>query len=509
MARLPYVDDPDFPPGVVPFVDDPNASAPMLPAARVPGMLPQDPGPAPALMQPGAPVVPRRLTPIGDATPLGRFAQPILPPPPQPMVQRAPTGLESQRDKTQGDLEHLQTQDKDPYGSPDNHPGFGGKLLHGLASFGNVAGAILAPNVERAIPGSKLNRMDQESTDLKNLETLSTDASTDNDRDATTRKTDVETAGLPEEQSNADALSKANAAHLGAETTALQHPVPKDEFELWHAQNPNGTAQDFEEIQKQPLSAQDAADRNAVWDPLADKYHLPKGQFRAGMSGANAAALAAGMNQVVGRDQGGTKINIQQQAATNAGDRTRNAETEKEYNAAAKDLGSQFSTAQTQAETLAQARQELQSGAVGQAVGTIKTLVGLAGGKGTGVRITQAELNALAQARGLGGSFEGYISSLEGKGKLAPEQVTAMTQLLGDVENTIRAKMGKQDQYLDRLSQANSAQEVRQIQSEYRKDLMGGKGGGGDTGTIRARDPQGKLHEAPAGTALPAGWKKE
>jgi hypothetical protein len=26
---------------------------------------------------------------------------------------------------------------------------------------------------------------------------------------------------------------------------------------------------------------------------------------------------------------------------------------------------------------------------------------------------------------------------------------------------------------------------------------------------IRARDPQGKLHEAPAGTALPAGWKPE
>ncbi len=29
------------------------------------------------------------------------------------------------------------------------------------------------------------------------------------------------------------------------------------------------------------------------------------------------------------------------------------------------------------------------------------------------------------------------------------------------------------------------------------------------SGTIRARDPQGKLHEAPAGTALPAGWKQE
>jgi hypothetical protein len=28
-------------------------------------------------------------------------------------------------------------------------------------------------------------------------------------------------------------------------------------------------------------------------------------------------------------------------------------------------------------------------------------------------------------------------------------------------------------------------------------------------GAIRARDPQGRLHEAPAGTALPAGWKAE
>lgn len=30
-----------------------------------------------------------------------------------------------------------------------------------------------------------------------------------------------------------------------------------------------------------------------------------------------------------------------------------------------------------------------------------------------------------------------------------------------------------------------------------------------NTGMIRARDPQGKLHEAPAGTALPQGWKLE
>lgn len=35
------------------------------------------------------------------------------------------------------------------------------------------------------------------------------------------------------------------------------------------------------------------------------------------------------------------------------------------------------------------------------------------------------------------------------------------------------------------------------------------QGGGNQGGTIRARDPQGKLHEAPAGTPLPQGWKAE
>jgi hypothetical protein len=38
--------------------------------------------------------------------------------------------------------------------------------------------------------------------------------------------------------------------------------------------------------------------------------------------------------------------------------------------------------------------------------------------------------------------------------------------------------------------------------------LIGGEGAG-KSGTVRARDPQGNLHEAPAGTPLPAGWKVE
>jgi len=43
-------------------------------------------------------------------------------------------------------------------------------------------------------------------------------------------------------------------------------------------------------------------------------------------------------------------------------------------------------------------------------------------------------------------------------------------------------------------------------------EAAGGGGtqqGGAQGGSIYARDPQGKLHQAPAGTPLPQGWKVE
>jgi hypothetical protein len=433
------------------------------------------------LMQPQPNASPFVVPPDGAAAPsLPRIsmpgAPPVFAPGPAPEVSRIPTPIETQIGETSGRLQDLQKHDNYDFSQHSKLRNVG----HVLSKIGNVAGDIFAPATMANVPGTDLNRQVQEGSLSSRLQQLTQQQSEDEARGAATDKTKAETAALPLETTDKHALSAATTSNVQSETQARLHPHAKNEFELWLQQNPNGTAQQFEQLQKQPLSQEDADSRNGVWDTIADKYHLPKGQFRAGMSGADAAALASAMNQVVGRDQGGTKITIQQQTADNAGAKSRDAATEKEYTAASKDLGSQFSTAQTQAETLAQASQELQSGAVGQAVGTIKTLVGLAGGKGTGVRITQAELNALAQARGLGGDFEGYINKLSGKGALSTEQKAGMVQLLGDVENTIRGKMAKQDQYLDKLASARSTQEIRQIQSDYRKDLLGsGKSGGG------------------------------
>lgn len=46
-----------------------------------------------------------------------------------------------------------------PWGSPiSEHPGFLGKVAHGLATAGNIAGDILAPSTMGLIPGTQMNR---------------------------------------------------------------------------------------------------------------------------------------------------------------------------------------------------------------------------------------------------------------------------------------------------------------------------------------------------------------
>jgi hypothetical protein len=86
--------------------------------------------------------------------------------------------------------------------------------------------------------------------------------------------------------------------------------APTSEFELWHRQNPTGTAEDFQKVQSKPLTAEQAQSLNAVWNPLAAKHHLPSGQFQPGMSSADANALSGALNNAIGKQQGDTRVSI-------------------------------------------------------------------------------------------------------------------------------------------------------------------------------------------------------
>ena len=75
---------------------------------------------------------------------------------------------------------------------------------------------------------------------------------------------------------------------------------------------------------------------------------------------------------------------------------------------------------------------------------------------------------------------------------------------VNDDINTVRNKLESLKKQVEGL---NSFQ--REAYAEGYQALPGDKAAAKAGGTIKARDPQGQLHEAPAGTALPAGWKLE
>jgi len=120
----------------------------------------------------------------------------------------------------------------------------------------------------------------------------------------------------------------------------------------------------------------------------------------------------------------------------------------------------------------------------------------------------------LSTATGLTGPFVSKFSQAATDANALRDQLVATLTLpnLG----ALKGPMSDKDvlfvkQLATRLgSPSLSEQETRRALGEAKTFLRNKSDAGGGAGnTIRARDPQGNLHEAPAGTALPAGWKAE
>lgn len=128
--------------------------------------------------------------------------------------------------------------------------------------------------------------------------------------------------------------------------------------------------------------------------------------------------------------------------------------------------------ASTQLEKIDDARAMINGSAEAQALGIPKVLTALVSGAGSGVRITQPELNAIATARGVQGGAEGLYNSLTGKGKLTSTQQQQITQILDDVKARITQKQAIHNQALDAINSANSREEIIKIDRDARAQLQ-------------------------------------
>jgi hypothetical protein len=122
-------------------------------------------------------------------------------------------------------------------------------------------------------------------------------------------QTEEGTKEMPGKTASEEALQNAQAYRA-------IHPLATSAFDLWHQQNPEGTAQDYENMMAKPLSTDQATSMNSVWNAMASKYGLPQNQFKEGMPAADANALSASLNNVVSRGQGAQNINIHEQQAS-------------------------------------------------------------------------------------------------------------------------------------------------------------------------------------------------
>lgn len=151
-------------------------------------------------------------------------AMPKIAPDAPPKVVYAPTPEQAQIDQGEQRLQKLNWQDKNPWGTPENHPGKMGKLAHVFSTIGNIAGDVFAPGVMMNVPGTQMNRAVQENGLVKQLAFERGQQSQNEERGAQTAEAEERTKEMPDEAAAREKLEGSQAANIDSETAARQNP---------------------------------------------------------------------------------------------------------------------------------------------------------------------------------------------------------------------------------------------------------------------------------------------
>jgi hypothetical protein len=153
-------------------------------------------------------------------------------------------------------------------------------------------------------------------------------------------------------------------------------------------------------------------------------------------------------------------------------------------------FGSPFQTALTGANTqlqrIGEAQQMLASGTPeAQALAIPKVLTALVGGQGSGVRITQPELNSIGGARGVSGDLQAWMQKLGSGQKLTPDQSRQLQGVLADVQGLVSRKMDTATQTLQEIENAPD-RESRIAATQKGRGILNTLAGGGGAPALPA-----------------------
>lgn len=425
-----------------------------------------------------APVIP--ANPFGPAGMTGMAAMPSLPTPAAPEVSAIPH-QPTQPEQNVAELGRLEatgsgvSQIQNPW-------------LRGLARVGDIAESVIAPRIAAYTPGTTLSHQrdvaNQEglvAEDVKNQAAADTSAATG----AETGVRKQQLAGMPQAQADTSAESEATTANLKSETKARDNPQPNLATAYAHAVNQAIT--EGRDPAKDPIVA-------SLSDAITglQKEPAPKGSEHINVVGPNGKPMVASYDPTTKKTYDSTGkelINPQpyekpQVTNINAGEAALDRET-KQFGAPHQ---KSLDAANGQLEKIADARSMISGNAESQALGIPKVLTALVGGQGTGVRITQPELQAIAKARGISGDIEGTLNSWAGKGKLTSTQQQQLIQIMDDVKARLIQKQAISAQTLDAINGASTREQIIAADKAARKQLTDLETGGGQSAAPSGAD---------------------
>lgn len=327
-------------------------------------------------------------------------------------------------------------KDANPYGSEGNHPGFLGKVAHGLnVAFGGV------------------NRRKWEENDLADrINKITNDQVENQGRSATTQRVQQQIADDPQQQQDSHDLTRAKIGNFESEDYARKHPKQN----LVHFPSDAGFMTfDPQTGETKPLLYNGA--------PVQVPQKLTQSQPIMGEDGKPHTYML---------DTHGNKVNdlgehYERPITINNGEAALDREV-KQYGASHQKA---LDAADVQLEKINEAKAQLSGGPEGQAMGVPKAMTALVSGQGSGVRITQAELNAISKARGLGGDFTAAMQKFNSGKSLTPEQVKELTGMLDDARSRIMAKRSIHANALDTISGARDRNSIVGADTRARKAM--------------------------------------
>ena len=407
-----------------------------------------------------------------------------------------------EQERERSDFQHLH-----PMGSEvSKRPGFLGKLEHGLATAGNIAGNIVAPGTMANIPGTEMNQRLQRMGQAKGYEQA-----------VENEQRQAQTAGFEEANREVPFTPFGETEPIQVRAASL----PTLEAAKQRAESVQGRAEHPENMDQELADAVTDAQRRGV-DPMQDSKVKQLLAVRAAgqkPTADNATQEAERYEKIIADQRLGKTVSAEDSAWSKAYERNKQLgpfgtaiaqapqkateRSDKSYQYATGSLDKVATPIEQINQRLGRLNDTLaQHSMQADALIAPELLSVMSGGAGSGLRMNEAEIARIVGGRTnwetLKASMQKWNLDPNEARSITPDQDRQIRALVGTVQQKIIAKSKVIDDARDALLDSDDPKEHRKIVADTRKKLDAIDAGiGGDTVRVQLPGhPEGSIPRA-------------